>query len=470
MTHIQNTGQSEFLSKQNDQDDCDQTQSRSEEELRWKMNLGRTSERLDEDETKNLRPGQDREEDESTDQKPLDLRNDSDRVRLCPIHLFVFRNYFESNWRSRKSCVIKEMEPVTILALTFNTESIKLCGSFVRTHKCLPADFWPEFSKIITTVRPTIIAIGFQEDVKPGSFFHSNLLPTEMQQLGYDLFSRENMMGFGKTTFTGIKNNDVFARGLRLSVYTRSDASSYFRQDYPNQIYASGVFRNKGAICIYITLPGESRLAIINTHFPFDAESVANSVQQQNYSYRLAGVEAQNNFFNEFYRRLVQTSPANPDYVIVMGDLNYRMIPFRNWSARETGESILENPELHRSYDELTLSIRNQQVPEMMEGVGNIGPTFAPTCKMKKNRDNSDDRVYLEEYNIGKYDARVPSYCDRILYKSYTKTRLVCLYYDRFDYGIMNQSDHAGVYGIFSFETPSQGDEPHISDEGWEII
>ena len=343
------------------------------------------------------------------------------------------------------------LEVVSILAFTFNTESIKMCGDLEGNYKCDVADFWPEFRRIIQQTKPHIIAIGFQEDAKPGSFFHSNLLPHEMQKDGYTLLDRENLMGVGKTTFTGVKNGDFFMRGLRLSIYVRTDSLHAIKKEYPNGVFYTSVAKNKGAIAIYLTLPNGSRLAIINTHFPFHAESLLKSSDAKDYLLRLDSAAIQSSFFNELYQQLVIGAPADVNHVLLMGDLNYRMVPFENWSGTESGELILTSPNLYRSYDELFIEMNSGNVPLMQEGVNNTGPLFAPTCKMRKMRLN-DAAPDIQDYNIGKQDARVPSYCDRILYQNYGDSApLRCLVYDRFDKGIMNKSDHAGVYGIYSF-------------------
>lgn len=347
--------------------------------------------------------------------------------------------------------VSNEAEVLSILVFSFNTESVRLCGTLNGERKCDVADFWPEFSQIIAQVNPAVVAIGFQEDVRPGSFFHSDLLPKEMQNMQYSLFERANLMGMGKTTVTGLKSGELFRRGLRLSVYLRNDTIDDVVKEYSHDSYHNSIFKNKGAVAIYITLPNRTRLALINMHLPFNAASLIESTQKEDRYIRMNAVATQNIFLNNAYRKLVFENPAQPHYTIVMGDLNYRMIPFDNWSARETGEAILANPEQYRQHDELTIEMQGGDIYPLNEGVGNVGPTFAPTCKMRKGR-NIEDGIQLEDYNLGKHDARVPSYCDRILYQTYGAVpEMVCLLYDRFDEGMMNKSDHAGVYGLYSF-------------------
>jgi len=49
------------------------------------------------------------------------------------------------------------------------------------------------------------------------------------------------------------------------------------------------------------------------------------------------------------YRKLVLDTPAKPVHVILMGDLNYRIKPFENWSGRSTSQTILNNLKLNNT-------------------------------------------------------------------------------------------------------------------------
>lgn len=343
----------------------------------------------------------------------------------------------------------------TILSFTWNTQSCRLAESMdpetVKGHRKgstsywryesdIP-DFWTTLSQKIKDKNPTIVAIGFQEDVYPGSYFHSHLLPEEMPKLGYTLFDRIKLMGVGRTSFMALGRADLFVRGLRLSVYLRADAAGKIRRMNPANTYTNSVFQNKGAAGIYLTLPDKRVLAIINTHLPFDAQSLRESVHKQDPYIRQDAVFIQNQFYNETYRRLFKTTIA--DEVILMGDLNYRITPYLNWSAEQTGIDILEHPEKALQGDELRYQMNKGNIYPLSEGIDNLGPQFLPTCKMQKGRISS--KVTIESYSLGKEDQRVPSYCDRILNSSGVN----CLEYDRFDTGMMNKSDHAGVIGLY---------------------
>lgn len=364
-------------------------------------------------------------------------------------------------------------ETVSIFALTFNTQSIRLCESLdeqvISKHRdttfttwhygCYVPSFWEDISNKIIQERPTIVTISFQEDIKPGSYFHSHLLPEQMTTLGYTLFERDILMGVGKTTFSGIKMGDLFVRGLRSSVYVRNDVFNQFSKPSAPQHYVNSVFKNKGAIGIYMKLPNGQNLVIINAHLPFDARSLINTVKHKDYMMRQNALIEQNVFFNQIIRKLILDYKMPIHHVLFMGDLNYRISPVINWSAKETGKYLLDlrsNDPLEffnfiNTNDEYRRQSNANVLYYLKEGVNDLGPLFEPTCKMKKTR--NPERTNINSYAIGKVDQRVPSYCDRILYTSmyHDGPQLICLYYDRLDDKVTANSDHAAVIGKYTF-------------------
>jgi hypothetical protein len=364
-------------------------------------------------------------------------------------------------------------ETVSIFALTFNTQSIRLCESLdeqvVSKHRnatfttwhynCYVPKFWQDVANKIIQEKPTLVTISFQEDIKPGSYFHSHFLPEQMTQLGYKLFDRDILMGVGKTTFNGIKTGDPFVRGLRSSVYIRNDAFDHFDKPSEPQHYVNSVFKNKGAIGIYVKLPNGQILAIINAHLPFNSKSLLETVENKDYIMRQNAIVEQNLFFNQVIRKLVLDYKMPVHHVLFMGDLNYRISPVVNWSAKQTGEHLLDlrsnNPlqffDFVNAHDEYRRQSNANVLYYLKEGVNDMGPLFEPTCKMKKTRDPKN--LSINSYAMGKADQRVPSYCDRILYTSMRQDgpQLICVYYDRLDDEIIARSDHAAVIGKYTF-------------------
>lgn len=358
-----------------------------------------------------------------------------------------------------------QQKPITILAFSWNTQSNRICesldeqtvtnnrkGIFKTKYRstCTIMDFWMRLAQKIGESHPSIVIFAFQEDVSPGSYAHSDLLVEEMNKLQYTNLDRQKLMGIGKTTFEGLSNKDPYLRGLRISIYIPNSYTDVFRT-YPADYYSDSIFVNKGAIACYVTWDGYT-LAIINAHLPFDAKSLTESKIKKDPLIRRNAVMIQNLFFNRAYRKLVLDSKHDPQYVLFMGDLNYRIEPRIDYSAKETGDLILANkdyPEI-RNYDELSQQINAGNIYFLKEGINDQGPNFAPTCKMTHDR---QELTGLDRYKIGKFDQRTPSYCDRILYSTLDRDigQLMCEEYDRLDNSaLLDKSDHAGVIGVFS--------------------
>lgn len=370
-----------------------------------------------------------------------------------------------------------------IMVFTWNTESINLSetldidkadnnrSSYFSSwrYSCHLPDFFPNFSAKISETQPDLIVIGFQEDRYPGSYFHSHLLPEEMPKLGYSLVKRTKLMGFGKTSYTGLWNCDLFQRGIRLSVYAKFHLASIIekeefdmRQSIGNNgqlEYAANVIRSKGAVASYIMLPGFGRLAFVCCHLPFNARSLITERVKKNKMLRQNELNQSNVVFNNIIETLVLEQDQIPTHVVYFGDFNYRLSDMR--PASEVAAEFLEKKKdiehinkMYLIYDELHNQTLRENIYEFCEGVDNQGPTFMPTCKMVKGRDTDEYSLTegTECWKIGREDQRIPSWCDRILYKRFNDDghNLKCVEYDRFDVGYtMSKSDHAGVIGIF---------------------
>jgi hypothetical protein len=110
----------------------------------------------------------------------------------------------------------------------------------------------------------------------------------------------------------------------------------------------------------------------------------------------------------------------------------------------------------------------------MKEGIENNGPKFYPTCKMEKGRDVNEcfsgEEFQLNPficYNVGKNNQRLPSWCDRILYKTINESskysEIICNLYDRWEYkDITDKSDHSMVVGEFQIEPKSDVEKEFV--------
>jgi len=213
-------------------------------------------------------------------------------------------------------------------------------------------------------------------------------------------------------------------------------------------------------------LPGFGRLAFICCHLPFNARSLITERLYKNRMLRQNELNQSNVCFNNIIENLVLFKKPVPTYVIYFGDFNYRLADPR--PASEVADELNDKSEdtgfirdLYHEYDELREQMRRKNIYELSEGVSNQGPSFVPTCKMVKGRITStcyDKEEGIKAYEgtdcwkTGRQDQRVPSWCDRILYRKFGDDphNLICTYYDRFDVGeVMAKSDHAGVLSMF---------------------
>jgi hypothetical protein len=370
-----------------------------------------------------------------------------------------------------------------IMVFTWNTESVNLSETLDKDkadsnrhsfftswrYSCHLPDFFPQFSNKITSNNPDIVVIGFQEDRYPGSYFHSHLLPEEMPKIGYGLVKRTKLMGFGKTSYDGLWNGDLYQRGIRISIYAKFNLVSIIEKEELNMRqsmgnngqleYSANILRSKGAVASYIMLPGFGHLAFVCCHLPFNARSLITERVHKNRMLRQNELNESNIVFNNIIEKLVFDQDQIPTHVIYFGDFNYRLADMR--PASEVASEFLEKKDdidhiskMYAVYDELHEQSVKQNIYEFSEGVNNQGPTFMPTCKMVKGRDTEEYNLTdgTECWKIGREDQRIPSWCDRILYKKIGDDghTLKCVDYDRFDIGsTMSKSDHAGVIGIF---------------------
>eukprot|EP00162_Nutomonas_longa_P009051 comp18996_c0_seq1/m.34986 comp18996_c0_seq1/g.34986 ORF comp18996_c0_seq1/g.34986 comp18996_c0_seq1/m.34986 type:complete len:548 (+) comp18996_c0_seq1:194-1837(+) len=113
-----------------------------------------------------------------------------------------------------------------------------------------------------------------------------------------------------------------------------------------------------------------------------------------------------------------------------MGDLNYRIdVP------RELTMGLIKQGDLATLYesDQLNIERRNHRV---FVGFDEAPIHFNPTYKYERG-----NRVYTEE------KQRIPSWCDRILWKSLPESSVHCLTYEAADE--VTTSDHSPVFGLY---------------------
>jgi len=192
--------------------------------------------------------------------------------------------------------------------------------------------------------------------------------------------------------------------------------------------------RTKGAVAISFTLFGTS-LLFIGCHF---------KALEGNNDARVADYK----FINKNLKlpRAVVENPLQPhlpdadmrfDAVFWGGDMNFRII-----KERETVLKMIDRAHKHQhphfeqllENDELTICMNSG---EIFDGFQEGRISFPPTYKFDPGTDNYDTSP--------KY--RIPSYTDRILFKSKKRHGVICMKYLSAD--AVQSSDHRPVYGLY---------------------
>lgn len=390
-----------------------------------------------------------------------------------------------------------------VFTFIWNTQSIRISESLdpdeiaenregylasYRFKADIPDFFDPLMKKIIDS-DADLVVIGFQEDASPGSYFHSHILKNQMPRYNYTLIKRTKLMGVGATTYQALLSFDFKMRGLRISIYAKDafaqkilEEEDILINDIGNTqkeyVCGSIIARNKGGTASYVRIPRLGTIAFLNAHLPFNSHSLFESAVRHDPMIRQTDVQNQNICFNEIYRKLILDLKVKPDYVIYMGDFNYRNKP-GNIGAYKLASALQDHGceklyrELYLNCDELYDEMhKKKNIYEFNEGIDNQGPMFLPTGKMSKTRIDGYDvivnsgEIDLSQpytpnpnntdglfYKTGVADQRSPSWCDRILYKTLNDTvePIKCISYERFDCGqTMKKSDHSGVIGVFT--------------------
>ncbi len=355
-----------------------------------------------------------------------------------------------------------------ILALCWNSNGIKICETLSPTVKeearkgykqlytqdCDYADFLPQLKTLISESSPDIVLIGFEQDPNTGTYFHSKLLPHVMESdLPYRQIYRDTVSGMSGIT----------GGALRMSIYGKGGwGKSTLKKTYECSSLKDGT----GGMSCVLDLNGQD-LVVINAYIAFDKDSVkkariavGNGLKDESGvgdpMIRQDALNYANICYNGIIRNLVLNLKVKPDYVILMGDLNYRTnqvgatfadtiaTMFSRISATEMPAS---SRDYYKKYDELHQQMDRHNVYQYEEGINDTGPGFAPVCVMKKGRNcktNPECWDTSTEY-IG------PSWCNRILYKNYVNSdKMCCLKYNSFDEGeTMKKSKNIAVYALF---------------------
>lgn len=323
-----------------------------------------------------------------------------------------------------------------VFIFTWNTQSFQFDKNYQPT-------FLEELRNLVLTDHYTLAVFAFQEEAGQSqllSYIEGYL------KYKYDLVDVAQMLGWGVTTLKRLQVGEYVPRGLRLAIFKRIDTDLQITRMQSCCLLCPSlrdwITWGKGAALITL----ETNLGVItfmNVHLPF-------------YS-RMEREEAltwQSYCFSYLYKAALEN--IQPDYLFLMGDLNFRVLLRNEPTAFEVATKMINSPEylveLLQEADELRIILGYAKLRgelPLLEGINDQGPRFLPTCKLRQGRTPSEEPT-VATYKLGTSYQRPPSWCDRILYQAVQEEKVIrCTGYFRWDRGNMNQSDHAAVIGTF---------------------
>lgn len=227
---------------------------------------------------------------------------------------------------------------------------------------------------------------------------------------------------------------------MNISVFVRRDYMLHVREPKIARL-ATGIgnlIGNKGAVAVSLTFKNTS-LLFINAHL----SAHEGRVKERNKEFNRINTELGMYGTNQSDRSIRQVS-SRYDHTFFCGDLNYRIEQPRGYVDMMIARGNLE---LLLISDEL---LREKLAGRAFKGFEESTVTFKPTYRF-----DIDTNIYDSSSK-----QRVPSWTDRILYKSRIRailgirikipSKVVCNEYDSLDIRI---SDHRPVYGRFSIKS-----------------
>ncbi|XP_066920486.1 phosphatidylinositol polyphosphate 5-phosphatase type IV-like [Clytia hemisphaerica] len=224
---------------------------------------------------------------------------------------------------------------------------------------------------------------------------------------------------------------------LQLSIFVRRELV-WFCSSVEQDTIATRVghkIKTKGALAMSFSIFGTS-LCFITSHFTSDKEKLSqriNDYRTINRGIRLPVIPGTKNYENS-------DVTDRFDRVFWFGDFNFRIQKSRESVDRIMKRHARDQPLIIRellTHDQLNEVFDRGKI---FHGFKENEITFMPTYKFDVNTDVYDSSP----------KKRVPSWTDRIVYKSPQLSLLKCLYYNSCN--TIKVSDHRPVYGIFESE------------------
>lgn len=226
---------------------------------------------------------------------------------------------------------------------------------------------------------------------------------------------------------------------LHLALFVRRDliwfCSTPEESLYNSRSMPANMINTKGAVSIAFRFFGTSFM-FTNCHFPAHEHRLRDRIDE--YQRIIQSVDLPKDLKSLKPRYLSNDSTARFDCVFFMGDLNFRLEQRTFDETLAIIEDIFQQPEPNfeplTQHDEL---LKVMETGQAFHGFDECQIKFPPTYKFLAKTNKYD-----------KQTRRVPSYTDRILFRSKRQRHIQCLAYDWLPR--LLTSDHKPVFALFS--------------------
>lgn len=390
--------------------------------------------------------------------------------------------------------------PFSIMCFSWNASGLRLCETMSQTkadqsrkgvkafvtrkQPCVAPDF---FENIRTTIRektPALVVMVTEDEDNSDTYFHSDLLPSAMGEIGYGLLKRDKLDGVGKVPSKvpqiRVPTGDPKGSALRMSIYSINEMLPAFQSEekiirkfFSNNGQVGSKCqtgdRISGAIAAYVWHETFGKFAFIATNLPSGSDSLKVGKSLDYTSYRVASKSANNLCLIKMLNKFVDSLPkeSKPDHVFMLGDFNYDIV-VPNKQNYEVVSDLAANLTASKfkelqNFDELSLALKEQPLLGFKEGPGGNGPLFMPTWRLSRARPQTcspnENTTSVDIACFGSPNDPLGGigWHDRILYKDLMSSYYVthCLSYNRFDVLNTTSSTNAGVVALFELHTMS---------------
>lgn len=344
---------------------------------------------------------------------------------------------------------------VTILVYTFNSDRTPLCesylnaksenevfksgGLFSKPSSCFNPLFFDSIATEIQKFQPRIVAIATENDLVTGTYFHSDFLPSQMKNYGYQLTARDKYI------------DDDQTNALRMSIYTLIGDNMIKSV----QLSKGLIFNDNKFQCdrIYLGVPKAMVLYLQTTFGSFAFIGVQVS---RNYGDRTI---CENGMKQKFI------NGKNIDQIFMMGDFANEYTITNEKLINYDYIDSMRQQDIPAGYEEdlpAVTSNNNNGPPTDPFPLKNqqqfVVPTYSPAYSNQYVKNMDDVNTYLELTKSEPKGTTLIGYHDRIFHQTLRGYPIKCLEYravvgspmlSNQNPNVPRNRNHLGVLGVY---------------------